>query len=205
LQTNNNEHNQKLLKIIKATIDTTQNINGRQKGYNGLGNYYYIKSFFATAQGYYNESIRINETLRDSSQRFMREKELAVQYYNLSKIYLQKKLFHKTLEALNQGSRYKDHSKAVQRRYYAAFVDAYTVGQPVNMDSALYYRNLIEKQVDTTKEVFSESVTVNLSLAQHFLLTKKTEQAKPYLELARTRAEASKMAFLLHQVNHLEG
>lgn len=205
LQIDTSSDNQRLLGMINAVMDTTENIKARQKGYNGLGNYYYIKSFYATAQNYYTQGIRLNEEIADTSQETALKKELAVQYYNLCKIYLTKKMHDKAISALHQGSRYKNLSQVIQRRYHAAYVDIYTMGERANLDTALHYYRLLEAQADTSSAITSEMVTSNLSLVQYYLSRNEVTQAKPYLQKASVRAASSKMPFLIHQVQHLEG
>lgn len=197
--------NNTLLGIINATIDSSKDIRAQQKGYNSLGNYYYIKSFYTTAQDFYQRSIYLNEQMADTAKDILIKKELAVQYYNLSKIYLSKKLFRNALEALTKGSKYKNSSALIDRRYNAAYVDVYTTGTNAHIDTALYYYRLLEAKMDSTAGIVSENVTSNLSLAQYYISKGQLNKALPYLRLAESRSATSKSPFLLHQAQHLGG
>src|SRR5690606_24854572 len=119
--------------------------------------------------------------------------------------YLAKQLYRNAQEALKKGSKYKDFSTMIDRRYHAAYVDIYTTGTSANIDSALYYYGLIEKNKDAKAGIVSEMVTSNLSLAQFYISRDQLQEAQPYLQLAERRAAASKSPFLIHQVQHLGG
>lgn len=191
--------------ILRSIADTTQNIAALTKCYYGLGNYYYFKSYYATAQDYFLRNLEINKKISDTSRDNRYRSEFAVQSYMLYKIYGNNELYDKALAALKEGSRYMTSSSALVLRYNSAYVDAYTNPASADIDQALkYYRNLAEIP-RSAKGVASEYVMSNIALAQYYIRNKDFPQALIYVDRGMALAEESKAPFLMHQAQNMKG
>ncbi len=191
--------------VLKAISDTTQNQVALTKCYYGLGNYYYLKSYYTTSQGYFLKSLEINRRISDTSDDNRYRIEYAVQSYMLYKIYCNNELFDKALAALKDGSRYMHRSSALTLRYYSAYVDAYTILPIANIDSALYFYHKLEEIPRGAKGIGSEYVMSNIAIAQYYIKKKEYPQAVPYIDKGMGLAEESKSPFLLHQAQNIKG
>ncbi len=205
MQTQQIQRADSVAETLKTIADTTKDEIALTKCYYGLGNYYYLKSYYATAQGYFLKSIDINKRISDTSNDNRYRMEYAVQSYMLYKIYGNNELFDKALAALKDGSRYMHSSSALNIRYHSAYVDAYTTLPIANIDSALYYYHRLEEIPRTNKGVGSEYVMSNIAIAQYYVKTKDYPRAMTYIDKGMALAEESKAPFLIHQVQNIKG
>ncbi|RYZ18458.1 MAG: tetratricopeptide repeat protein, partial [Sphingobacteriales bacterium] len=190
---------------LKAISDTTHSILALTKCYYGLGNYYYFKSYYATAQSYFLRSLEINKRISDTSRDNRYRSEYAVQSYMLYKIYGNNELFDKALAALKDGSRYMSSSSALVMRYQSAYVDAYTQPASANIDSALFYYQRLSELPKSPRGVASEYVMSNIAIAQYYIRTKDFPTARIYTDRAMALADESKAPFLMHQAQNMKG
>lgn len=191
--------------ILKSITDTTRDEPALTKCYYGLGNYYYLKSYYATAQGYFLKSLEINKRISDTSDDNRYRMEYAVQSYMLYKIYCNNELFDKALAALRDGSRFMHSSSTLTLRYQSAYVDAYTNLPIANIDSALYYYHRLEEAPKGTKGMGSEYVMSNIAIAQYYIKKQEYPKAVAYIDKGMALAEASKAPFLIHQAQNIKG
>ncbi|PSK88154.1 sensor histidine kinase [Taibaiella chishuiensis] len=190
---------------LQSIVDTTHDRRSLAKGYYGLGNYYYSKSYYTTAQDYILKGLETGKRLVDTARDNRIRKEYALNYYLLYKIYSNTQLYAKALDALKKGSLYMHASPQVTMRYYAAFTDAYTAsGNLRNLDSALLYYNLL-KELPGPRGITSESVTSSLNIGQYYLDAGQYTAALPFINRSDSLATSSKSPFLIHQVQHLAG
>lgn len=190
---------------LQSIVDTTHDRRSRAKGYYALGNYYYSKSYYTTAQDYILKGLEIGKQIVDTARDNRTRKEYALNYYLLYKIYFNTQLYDKAIDALVKGSRYMHASPQVTMRYYAAFTDAYTGSGPYsNIDSALFYYSLL-KELPGPRGISSEAVTSGLNLGQYYLDARQYETALPFIKRSDSLATASRSPFLIHQAQHLAG
>lgn len=190
---------------LKAISDTSHNVLALTKCYYGLGNFYYFKSYYATAQSYFLKSIDLNRRISDTSSDNRLRIEYAVQCYMLYKIYNNNELPDKALAALRDGSVYMHASSALKLRYNSAYVDVYTSMPSANIDSALHYYRRLEALPKAAQGVNSEYVMSNIAIAQYYIRTARFAEATPYLDKGMSLATASKSPFLIHQVQNIRG
>ncbi len=191
---------------ILAVLDTARDEKTLFKGYNGLGNYYYIKSYYTTAQQYILKSLEINKKMADTAKDNRFRRDMAAQYYNLYKIYTNTHLYTNALRALQQGSRYRQSSPTMLRRYYSAFIDAFTTPPIDHIDSALkFYGYLNEFVSNAGMGVPSELVTSNIVLGQYYCNKSQYDKALPFILKSEEYANESKSPFLIHQVQNILG
>lgn len=191
---------------LQAIVDTTRDWRTRSKGYYGLGNYYYSKSYYTTSQDYIQKGLDISRKIVDTARDNRIRKEYALNYYLLYKLYFNTQLYDKALDALHKGSRYMHASPQVTTRYYAAFTDAYTgSGNLNNIDSALYYYNQLKELPQPGSGITSEAVTSSLNIGQYYMNAGRYEAALPFIRKSDSLATSSKSPFLLHQVQNVAG
>lgn len=193
------------MEILKSISDTTKDVLALTKCYYGLGNYYYFKSYYSTAQGYFLKSVELNKRISDTSGDNRLRIEYAVQCYMLYKIYTNSDLYDKALAALRDGSRYMNVSSTLKLRYNSAYVELYTNSPYARIDSALFYYRKLEEMPRSSKGVNSEYVMSNIAVAQYYIRSGNISQAPAYIDKGMLMAEESKSLFLLHQVQNIKG
>lgn len=189
--------------ILQSIADTSKDNAILQDIYSAFGSYYQQKSFYSTAQDYYIKSIQLREKTVDTTQNSKAKFDYAIQCDQLSKLYLNTEMPDKSLEALRQGERFASISPVVSNRLLSSFVEAFTTSG--NIDSALYYNNLLTKNTANQSIFPSELVTSNLNIAIYYIDHKEFNNAIPYVNKGDSLASVIKSPFLIFQAQMIKG
>jgi signal transduction histidine kinase len=191
--------------VLQSILDTTRDKATLTKVYSGLANYYYMKSYYGSAQEYILKGLELNEKIADTTRDYKFKKDYAIQNYLLYKIYMNNGMPEKAIYALRKGSRYMYTSPTLTLRYYAAFIDAFANKTQPSIDSALHYYTALQVLPRTSKGISSELVTSNIIIAQYYIYSHQPERALPYVEKSDTLAAQSNSPFLIHQAQNIKG
>jgi signal transduction histidine kinase len=193
--------------FLVAITDTLSDLRAQYRAYYALGTFYYLKSYYTTAQEYILKGLKTAGMFVDTSRDNRISKEYAANHYLLYKIYANSGFPDKALIALRKGSAYVNNSQVLRQRYQSAFVELYTSsGGQNNIDSAIkYYQVLSESATSNSKSISSESVTSALNIAQYYVDRKMISEAASFLRHADSLATISRSPFLKHQVQIIQG
>jgi signal transduction histidine kinase len=171
--------------------------------YAAFGSYYQQKSYYSTAQDYYIKSIRLREKDIDTATNIKEQFDYAIQYDQLSKLYLNTQMADKSIDALRKGMRFAGVSPVVNNRLLSSFVEAYSTSD--NIDSALFYLSRLNGNVKNQNAFPSEMVTSNLNVAIFYIKHKMYDKALPYLHRGDSLANAVQSPFLIFQSQMIMG
>lgn len=192
------------IETLNNILDSTNNKMAQSKCYSGLSYYYYFKSFYLTAQDFFQKNITLLTPIADTSKDNRLKMEWAVQHYMLYKIYINLELYQKGIDILKAGSKLMNISPILTIRYSSAFVEAYTTDSIANIEMAKrYYATLAEFPSVSKKS--SEYVMSNIAMTQYYAKQKQFEEAKKYLDKALAFATESGSIFLIHQAENIHG
>ena len=189
--------------ILQTIADTSKDKAILQDIYSAFGSYYQQKSFYSTAQDYYIKSIELREKDVDTTTNSKAKFDYAIQCDQLSKLYLNTQMADKSLAALRNGERFASVSPVVSNRLLSSFVEAFTTSG--NIDSALYYNNLLAISTKGQTIFPSELVSSNLNIGLYYIDHKQYDQAIPYINKGDSLAEVIQSPFLIFQSQMIKG
>ncbi len=189
--------------LLQTIADTTKDKFILQDIYSAFGSYYQQKSYYSAAQDYYIKSIQLREKYVDTTQDSKAKFDYAIQCDQLSKLYLNTQMADKSLAALRQGQRFANVSPVVNNRLLSSFVEAFTTSG--NIDSALYYNNLLAENTKNQSSFPSELVSSNLNIAIYYIDHKQYDKALPYAVKGDSLAALTQSPFLIFQSQMIMG
>ena len=189
--------------LLQSIMDTTHNKDILEDGDYALGNYYYGKAYYTTAQDYFLKGIELRRAYVDTTHSTKKQLDYAIQCYTLCKIYQNLELYDKGLAALRDGSRFMNASPVVAIRYLSAFNEVY--GLSGNIDSALYYNTELAERTKNSPTIPSETVSANMNIALYYMKHRQYEKALPYVTRADSLATLSKSPIPLYQSEMTQG
>ena len=193
--------------IIQSIIDTTSDKTLLKDGYSALGSYFQEKSYYSTAQDYFIKSIEIQKRQVDTSHDISIKKDYASKCYTLARLYLNTGNADKSINVLNEGSRFRGISPLLDIRYSGLFVEAY--GKIGAIDSSLAYLqrdiNPLEERFKNNPIVPAEIVFSNLAIAEYYINHKYYEKAFPYLNKGSTLGGKSNEPLFAYKGQELMG
>jgi signal transduction histidine kinase len=183
--------------ILQSILDTTHNKKILQDGYYAMGSYYQQKAYYNTSEDYLIKSLELRKSIVDTTSDVKLKSDYAIQCYMLSKEYGNTDVPDKSLAILKEGLPFSGFSQVVHVRYLSSFTEIYsTLG---NIDSALFYRKMLEDITKNNPIVPSELVSANLNIAKYYIDHHMAAKALPYITRADTLAARSKSPILIFQ------
>jgi len=191
-------------KLLQAILDTSHNNTTKSNGYYALGTHHFrVKNFYTIALDDFLQSLAFAKIAADTSSIPKHKLNYATVSMSIADIYIGLKQPAKAIQYLVEGNKYASLSVRTEIANYCRFVKCYAALK--NIDSALFYQNLLETAAAKSPSIWPELITANLALGYYYLDKNEPSAAKKFIDTAAGYAAATKADMMISQTDAIQG